>query len=71
MLTLRSRFTRLTFALLLAVTAGGVHSGAAYGQEEGIPDDGSESSFTSKEGSGSLCRVWCITHQRHELITCP
>jgi len=78
MYALRSRFTRLAFAFALFISSGTLYGATAYGQEstiggsidetaEGTPED--EAGFSSS----GLCpaRIWCVTHNRHEIIYVP
>lgn len=74
MSNLRSALLRLAFALAVTTAAGGVYGTSAHGQD---PDE-FQSSIGQEEGieedsagyAGGLCRIWCVTHNRHELIRC-
>lgn len=78
MFALPSRFTRLAFAAALFISSGTMYGATAYGQDvsdevstgvseevgEGTAED--EAGFAA--GKGCPVRIWCVTHQRHEII---
>lgn len=80
MFVLRSRLTRFGLALALFASSGTLYGTTAYGQEStDVSEDASESVegvaedavSDSDERSCRVIRVWCVTHQRYELIYIP